>query len=1390
MKDEDEAYVRELIAAELAKERAQQQGENPSMFGGSVLSCDNKNESSNGAITTTTCTGGNGACNRDDDELRGIREWINSLPDDGVELLRSMEFDVLCPDLAYADGSGARGGISSLGSGSGPGGAGASATCDATSTDPGSDVLLQLLQSQAPPPTPIHPRAVSYKSASCAVSGATDGRDEEKRVLAERFRRPRLFQLVERMSSGKRNGRGKRQQQQSQTQTHSDSEKRYDVIARKFITASGDVLSIGCTDRQQRTDELFLSDTMVIHYFNDVIGGGDAAMQGMRRRCHLRLSDDLSLAMSAEDTRKESIMRVLTIVSRGRFLSTPPRKGTSVEDKYPFCAPWLEPASEWFSLPMFLASRFEASLWHAFDQLKTKGMIVSPYLSCSDPLDGILSTYSHVDASRLVSIAIGGAFSKLLHQEGTLSGLVRDGLVWRLINEENPSLVPSGPSNGYGVVKSLLSLRLIQMGSSLDKYRYLALSCLKDCLAAEAEKRLLSEMAAEEEKKTDNPFTVPNASARSRRSKKKRKKGRKSRSTPVLKRIDETSPAQEESSVNTNNTAAPEDDAVLLLARRSNSPSLPSVGANQNTIMVLQILDDIVCSVFEEVGLGANEDDEPHESFSGVGEKRETKPQKQSISFQYKKPRRNLAHVSTSATASVGLQSDSTNHQEWSHNPRATTPIGSHIRNNRPQSPDSSSISMLSYNTNPYHHPQSPHEHVFSFMDSSHSNLSNRPTAGGFHGYGSIFDDGSSPLGMALNLGTNIESDFNGSGHIGGRWQQYPSRDRSLFAEFFDREDTREAQDVDEMLMAASTAASFASSNAYDDASSSNAGYDNDDDVDDDDSEGSQNMFEEDYKGIGDNDRRPTNLSAVSLNASSVGEEDVDMDLVASQATAHGGNIKEPGDELDRDEGDGEQKKSSISVGSTRGKDSVSIEEIHLPKRETPPLLHPDLVPGAPQTLTVEEQQRVETPSQDNTSTQRDLPLTPSEPPPTPPPQLSPIQVSLADLGKFIKASKRSDDVSRDFEKATSVSSLPGSPRLDSTKRNWSRDDLTRLASMNDVDDASIGMRRRRRVRSSSSQNFEEVMSYRTALSKSIKGSSTCSRHEVRSVAGSVDHRFLDTSRRQLLHTQSYSRLSIPDVKKVDVVDGHSLHANLCARSETALDAFEDSSHVNVMRPHEEMDNATTTRDGATTISSAATPGEPQEVSNLREERDAFRDLCLTLGAEVAKLKSTVASLQQGQNSSMAYTHPQMGYASTTVPHQPYFYSTAASGFAPEGFPPGYAMSDAGVGHDTTRSEDGSDAFYQGDAPGLQTQWQGDQGHPTGFIQIRRPSLGCNRTVSTVDHDAGCHGSIAMSALRSSVHRDTFGGGVLSQGLQSRLSIDINSYCASISSQLKKQENR
>ena len=1300
MRESDEAYVRELIAAELAKERIQKQREQPSVLGGLVQFRAKNSEASTKEAITNTADGG-ASQGASDDELKGIREWIDSLPDDGVELLRCMEFDILCPDLAGTDGSGIGGGTaaSSLDRATVPGG------------DAGSDVLLQLLRSQAPPPTPIHPRAVSYKSASCAVWGATDGRDEEERVSRSRFRRPRLFQLVERTASGgaggQRSGCRKRQQ-------------RYDAIARKFITASGDVLSIGSTDQQRLADEWFIKETVVTHYLDEIGADGESsAGPEPRRRCHLRLTKEFpcSLSGGGKRSRKETVLRALTIVSRGRFLSNVPRRGADVGTNFPFCAPWLDPTSEWFSLQTFLASRFEAALWNTFDLLKAEK--VPPSRPCSSPINDILWDYSDIEANRLMDMAIGEAFARLLRQEDTSSGLVRDGHIWQLIEKGRDSLVPpeafdqAGASSGHAILKSSFSLPLIQLGSSNDIYRFSVLSCLKDCLAAEAEKNLLSEMVAEEEKKSDcsNTFKVP--SARSRRSKKKRKKGRKSRGTPVLKRIDEASSTHEENSVNTNNTAVYEDDEALMLAKRAHSP--PSVGANQNTIMVLQILDGILCRVFEEVGLGAKEEDGDG-AFLDVGERKEARrPQKQSLSFQYKRPKKRPANGAGTIphSASSVPPSSPANHSSF---------VASHGQN-RAQSPeDSSSISMLSYNTNPYHHPQSPHEHVFSFMDSSQSNLSNRPTAGDFHGYGSIFDDGSSPLGMALNLGDS-RSGFSDSAPISGSWSGLGrSRDRSLFTDFFDKEDLREAQDIDEMLMAASTAASFASSSAYDDASSSSS------------------------------------------------------------------NNREPGDKPD-DEADSSslQKKNAADTGIARNEPSASADDLDPPPPKVVTASPMPISDGVLRTPT-EDPQRVTTPSLDNTSTQRDLPLTPSEPPPTPPPQLSPIQVSLADLGKFIKASKLSDDVSRDFEKATSVTSLPGSPRLNSTKRNWSRDDLTRLASMND--DTASRMRTRRRIRSSSSQQFEDVMSYRTALSKSIKDSSTCSRHEVRSVAGSVDHRFLDR-RRQFLRP----RLSIPDLKKVDVpiIDGH-LHSNICAQSETALDGYEDSSHVNVMRPHEEIDNATTTRDGATTISSAATPKEPQEVAHLREERDAFRDLCLTLGAEVAKLKSTVAALQQGQNST-AYTHSQMGFTTTSsvmtsMSQQPYAYPSGPHLFTPQGLQPAYAMSDAGIANETAHSEDGSDAIYQGDGSGLQTQWQGGQSHPTGFIQIRRTS--CNRTVSnaSVDHDAGCHGSIAMSALRSSIHRDTFGGGVLSQGLQSRLSIDINSYCISLSSKLKKQENR
>lgn len=1349
--DDPDAYVRELIAQELAKQQREKSA-------GNFL---DKAGGRPAGASTILVSNNQDTPKQNDSELQEMRAWIATLPDNGIELLRCMEFDFICSAASGADFA-----VNIDGSAG-------------SNDDVSSDILLQLLQSQAPPPIPIHPRAVPYKSASCAISrGATDGRDEEERVRRERFHRPRLFQLVERSSSktsgvmmngGNGGGRGSRtgtrrggrnSTQSHQQQTNAASARKYDVIARKFVTDCGDVLSLGTTERQRVADDIILAGTVVTSSLEQIGSNGIAdatsQQQSVRRRCQLCLPQSFS---TSKKSRKEDILEVLFVASRGRFLSVP-SSNKKASNHLPFCAPWFVPTSEWFSLPTFLASRFEGALWDSYLRWKASGSVDD--LSSTSNLS---SAFSEKELGRALQIATYKSFAELLGREDTASGLIRDGRLWRILFSWNClprwtgySAIQSVSSDIHDCCRSIVSLPLIETGSALDQYRYLILGSLKDSLAVEAEKKLLVEVS-EEEKKTESNTAV--RSRDRRRAKKKKKKGRKSRGL-ALKRIDEASPANEESSTTTdraNDTDALDEGQALLLPRRSNSPTLPPRDQNQNTIMALQILDEVISTVFQQVGLGNDDGDQ---SFVGVGDKEEVNVDKNNKKQEYQvrgwsRPHRistSTAQAISSHTSPLSASSVVSSLDTPRDHPTSSVPGAGLTRR---ESTGESSISMLSYNSNPYHHPQSPHEHVFSFIDSSQSNYSVQP--GG--AYGSIFDDGSSPLGMSLNFG-GFGGTFGGWSGLGN---QYPSRNRSLFADLFDSEEAQEAQDVEELLMAASTAASIASSNAYDDESDVQNAYD--DESEDDEGKGDSGESEVLNKIRVDDDDgyEPNHL------------DDDGVVSVASQVTEPGANhAKDP------DVPSVDQKSSN---DRSTASPAVPPSPPHLP----PPTITPPPIIDVPQSF--------QSPPQNDAGSANQSPA-PSEPP-TPPPQLSPIQVSLADLGKFVKA-KRSKDLSREFEKAmsASVSSLPGSPpRLDSSKRNWSRDDLTRLTLSKD--DAS--MRPRRRIRSGSSHNFDEVMSYRNAVSKSIKAASTCS-HEIRSAADSAESRLTDfhrTTEADLLRP----RHSIPDlnqVRETSPIDG-THHMNICARSETAVDAYEESSHVNVIRapPHDEVDNATATRDGTTTISSAGSPAEAEEVANLREERNAFRDLCLTLGAEVAKLKSTLAALQQGQNTSTAYAHPQMEYGAASARQQQYFYPVPAQEFnASPYFPPGYAVSDAGIPamsdagiQDTTRSEDGTDNPHPGgDNAGLQ-QWAGGQGHPARIIQIRRPSLGCNRTVSnaSVDNDAGCHGSITMSVLRSSVHRDTVGG-VPSNGLQSRLSIDINNYCMSISSQLKKQEGR
>jgi hypothetical protein len=158
-----------------------------------------------------------------------------------------------------------------------------------------------------------------------------------------------------------------------------------------------------------------------------------------------------------------------------------------------------------------------------------------------------------------------------------------------------------------------------------------------------------------------------------------------------------------------------------------------------------------------------------------------------------------------------------------------------------------------------------------------------------------------------------------------------------------------------------------------------------------------------------------------------------------------------------------------------------------------------------------------------------------------------------------------------------------------------------------------------------------------------------------------------------------------------------SREADLCARSETAVEGHGDYQNWHDIRRTNEdnPDNVTVGKDGSTTITSAMSHrGESEETSNLREERNSFRDMCLTLGAEVAKLKNQLAT----QNGSAMY--PAIDYAQGYV--QPVF---GAGSFDPECMPPFFqtkgqalgAMSDAGIHRAEYESQVSEDEMVKGD---------------------------------------------------------------------------------------------
>lgn len=261
----------------------------------------------------------------------------------------------------------------------------------------------------------------------------------------------------------------------------------------------------------------------------------------------------------------------------------------------------------------------------------------------------------------------------------------------------------------------------------------------------------------------------------------------------------------------------------------------------------------------------------------------------------------------------------------------------------------------------------------------------------------------------------------------------------------------------------------------------------------------------------------------------------------------------------------------------------------------------------------------------------------------------------------------------------------------------------------------------------------------------------------------------------------SASVSSMPKVLHLDVA---------CARSESGLDAVDDASHCNVI-PRAHTDD-TMTKDGATTISSVRSPPEEEQLATLKEERNSYRDMCLTLGAENAKLRNLLAS-----KTCTPLYHP-VSYSQEMM--SPYFYRNEQQHWpAPSSFPNQFstrsiaAMSDAGVHRadyeSSAMSEDGTTEMHPsvvaigGSQNSVPWQARGDSSYG------RRTSGGGTYADSdtSLEHNVG-QDSHAFSGFHRVNQQDSFFGPIPLHGIESRLSKDITRYMQALKSQLKKTE--
>jgi Nucleotidyltransferase domain len=226
-----------------------------------------------------------------------------------------------------------------------------------------------------------------------------------------------------------------------------------------------------------------------------------------------------------------------------------------------------------------------------------------------------------------------------------------------------------------------------------------------------------------------------------------------------------------------------------------------------------------------------------------------------------------------------------------------------------------------------------------------------------------------------------------------------------------------------------------------------------------------------------------------------------------------------------------------------------------------------------------------------------------------------------------------------------------------------------------------------------------------------------------------------------------------------------------CARSELGAD-----SHSQDIRPMIQPHNETVKDEGgskgdATTISSKRAKKEEEGLLTLREERDTYRDMCLTLGAEVSKLRNMLAALEGTGGflySPLEYpigsgdgTHP-----ATFHPQPAEFFHHSTRSFTPRSLA---AMSEMGF-HADMESHASDDVVV-----GL----PGNDG-------VRNVSGSVTVAESDASVDLTLRGQVHQISLPTRELHDP----VSMNGIQSRLARDILKFLDATNMQLRRQDTR